>query len=120
MNLFNRSTLVVGGGNVAFDILSVLTLSKHLFAPDTINQQFLDARDEFGSTHVVAIIRKQPWELASDIHVLREFFSLMKQSNVIVEGSGISAPTRELSDDEKEKLELCLEYIGNAPPTDVW
>ena len=74
LNRFNRSTVVVGGGNVAFDILSVLTLSKHLFEPHTINQKFIEARDEYGSTHVVSLIRKQPWNLASDVHVLKEFF----------------------------------------------
>ena len=82
LNRFNRATVVVGGGNVAFDILSVLTLSKHLFEPHTINQKFIEARDEYGSTHVVSLIRKQPWDLASDVHVLKEFFSLMQKSNV--------------------------------------
>ena len=93
--------MVVGGGNVAFDILSVLTLSKHIFEPNTINQSFIEARDEYGSTHVVSVIRKMPWDLASDIHVLKEFFSLMKKSQVKVEVSGVVAPDHELSAEEQ-------------------
>ena len=113
MNRFNRATVVVGGGNVAFDVLSVLTLSKHIFEPNTINLQFIEARDEYGSTHVVSVIRKMPWNLASDVHVLREFFTLMKKSQVKIDVSGVSAPDHELSDDEQAKLDLFTEYMGD-------
>ena len=113
LNRFNRATVVVGGGNVAFDILSVLTLSKHLFEPHTINQKFIEARDEYGSTHVVSLIRKQPWDLASDVHVLKEFFSLMQKSNVKIQVSGVSKlePTDDMTEQERAKLELFLEYV---------
>ena len=120
LNRFNRATVVVGGGNVAFDVLSVLTLSKHIFEPDTINQQFIEARDEYGSTHVVSVIRKMPWDLASDIHVLKEFFSLMKKSNVTIEVSGVSTPTRELTDEDQAKLDLFLENRDTPRSPDSW
>ena len=93
--------------------LSVLTLSKHLFEPHTINQKFIEARDEYGSTHVVSLIRKQPWDLASDVHVLKEFFSLMQKSNVKIQVSGVSKlePTDDMTEQERAKLELFLEYV---------
>ena len=120
LNRFNRATVVVGGGNVAFDVLSVLTLSKHIFEPNTINQQFIEARDEYGSTHVVSVIRKMPWELASDIHVLKEFFSLMEKSKVKVEVSGVAAPGRGLTAEEQEKLDLFIEQAGTPRSLDSW
>jgi hypothetical protein len=69
---------------------------------------------------VVAVIRKQPWELASDSHVLRQFFNLMKQSHVIVTGSGIETPSCVLSAEEQEKLDLCMSHIGAPRREGSW